>query len=120
MSGITLYAPLRMAAPKLTNGSALTFFGNGFLKQRMGTFKTNGMYSEIELEFRTLKDNVVLVGITGQTGSFVYGLYIFGGRVMFQFATSQGNNNAIVTSKYVHIHYTSIIVALEPPYKSIE
>ena len=97
--GVRLYAPFKTAAPKLTNGSSITLFGSGFLKQRMGAFQVNGMYSEIELEFRTLKDNVVIIGVTGKTGSFVYGLYLFGGRMMFQFATSLGNNNAIVSTK---------------------
>lgn len=97
--GDRLYAPFKTPAPKLTNGSSITLFGSGYLKQRMGAFQVSGMYSEIELEFRTLKDNVVIIGVTGKTGSFVYGLYLFGGRMMFQFATSEGNNNAIVSTK---------------------
>ena len=97
--GVRLYAPYKIPAPKLTNGSSITLFGSGYLKQRMGAFQVSGMYSEIQLEFRTLKDNVVIIGVTGKTGSFVYGLYLFGGRMMFQFATSEGNNNAIVSTK---------------------
>ena len=68
--------------------------------RRVGLFQVSGMYSEVQLDFRCLVDNVVIFGVTGKTGSFVYGLYIFGGRLMFQFATSLGNNNAIVTARY--------------------
>lgn len=53
----------------------------------------------MQLEFRTLKDNVIIFGVTGQSGSFIYGLYVYGGKLMFQFATSLGNNIAIITDR---------------------
>lgn len=100
-SGIRLYAAPKSPSPKTANGTVISFYGNGYLKQRVGMFQVSGMYSEVRLDFRCLMDNVVIFGVTGKTGSFVYGLYIFGGRLMFQFATSLGNNNAIVTTRYL-------------------
>ncbi|XP_057303936.1 laminin subunit alpha-1-like isoform X1 [Hydractinia symbiolongicarpus] len=97
-SGQTIYANYRFRLPPASNGSAVTFFGNGYIRQRVGTFLVSNSFSSVQLEFRTLKDNIVIFGVTGQTGSFIYGLYIFGGKLMFQFATSLGSNIAIITN----------------------
>ena len=98
-SGARLYAKYHLTLPPKTNGSAVTLYGNGFIKHKVGSFSVNSQFSAVQLEFRTLKNNVVIFGVTGETGSFIYGLYIFGGKLMFQFATSLRNNISVVTTR---------------------
>ena len=75
-------------------------FGNGFIKHDLGGFSTSSQFSALELEFRTLSDNVVVFGVTGSEGIFVYSLLVASGKLMFQFATSLGNNIALITTRY--------------------
>lgn len=98
-SGTISYANYRYRLPPKTAGNAVTLFGNGFIRQKVGTFSVSNQQSSVQLEFRTLKDNVIIFGVTGQSGSFIYGLYVYGGKLMFQFATSLGNNIAIITDR---------------------
>jgi len=102
LSGSIAYANYRYKLPPKTDGNSVTLFGNGFIRHKVGLFAVNNDQSKVELEFRTLKDNVVIFGVTGQSGSFIYGLYIFGGKLMFQFATGLGNNIAIITDRNLY------------------
>ena len=86
-----------------SNGRLVTLFGTGYIKHSIGSFMVNKDYSSLKLEFRTLKDNVIIFGVVGVSGNFVYGLYIVGGKLMFQFATSLGNDIAILTTRFVII-----------------
>ena len=97
--GVRTFATYRNPLPKTANGSTVTLFGNGFIKHKVGEFSSSRQFSAIELEFRTLKDNVVIFGVTGASGNFVYSLFISGGKLMFQFATSLGNNIALITTR---------------------
>lgn len=101
--GVRLYAEYKNSVPKTANGSTVTLFGSGYIKHKVGEFSISSQNSAVELEFRTLKDNIVIFGVTGSSGSFVYSLFISGGKLMFQFATSLGNNIALITTRFVRI-----------------
>ena len=52
--GVLLYAPFKTPMPKLTDGSRVTLFGTGFIKQRMGAFQVSGscfIYCSSLIEF---------------------------------------------------------------------
>ena len=97
--GSRYYAETRYGFRPTIDGTWISLFGNGILRHRVGSFQVNADHSELQLEFRTLKDNVVIFGITDRSASFIYGLYISAGRLMFQFATGLGNNEAIITTR---------------------
>ncbi|XP_065671411.1 laminin subunit alpha-1 isoform X3 [Hydra vulgaris] len=100
-TGVMSYANYRYKLVT-TNGSYVTLFGTGYIKHNVGGFMVNRDYSSIKLEFRTLRDNVVIFGVVGVSGNFVYGLYIFGGRLMFSFATSLGNDIAVLSTRNIY------------------
>eukprot|EP00794_Sanderia_malayensis_P010016 gene10016-11039_t len=98
-TGQITYAETRYGFRPTIDGTWISFYGNGFLRQNVGTFKINSEYSEIQLEFRTLRDNTVIFGVTDASGSFVYGLYLVNGKLLFQFATGVGQNAALITAR---------------------
>ena len=81
----------------------MSMFGNGFIRHGVGSFQINAAYSEVQLEIRTLKSNAVILGVTNFSGSFIYALYIIGGKLLFQFASGVGQNAALVTQRYVKL-----------------
>ena len=102
-SGTLFYASTRYGFKPTTAATWISFFGNGIVRQSIGGFQINSAYSEVQLEFRTIRDNSVLLGVTDTTGSFVYGLYLRNGKLLFQFAAGVGQNAALITNRYYKV-----------------
>ena len=92
----------------VVTGNWISLFGNGFLRHSIGNFQIQSASSEIQLDFRSLKDNTVILGVTDSTGGLVYGLYLVGGKLLFQFSTGVGQNSALITNRYVCIDFLTI------------
>ena len=65
----------------------------------MGTFSSSSQYAVIQLEFRTFRDNAIILAASGTDARMVYGLYISNGRLIFQYGTTVGNDVALVTDQ---------------------
>lgn len=99
-SGSPRYAMTRYGFRPTISGTWVSLFGNGYVRHGVGSFKIDAAYSEIRLEFRTLTTNAVILGVTNFAGSFVYALYIVGGKILFQFSSGVGQNAALMTKRY--------------------
>ena len=92
----------------VVTGNWISLFGNGFLRHSIGNFQINSASSEIQIDFRSLKDNTVILGVTDSTGGLVYGLYLVGGKLLFQFSSGVGQNSALITNRYASIDFLTI------------
>ena len=102
-SGTPKYSATRYGFRATTAGTWVSLFGNGFIRHGVGSFKVDAAYSVAQLEFRTLRSDAVVFGVTNFTGSFVYALYIVGGKLLFQFSSGVGQNAALMTQRFVNI-----------------
>ena len=104
-SGSPSFAATRYGFRPTISGTWISFFGNGALQLRTGPLQINADYSAVQLEFRTLRDNVVVFGVTNIAGSFVYALYLIGGKLLFQFSSGVGQNAALITQRYTDFYW---------------
>ncbi|XP_065060169.1 laminin subunit alpha-1-like [Rhopilema esculentum] len=101
--GSPSFAATRYGFRPTISGTWISFFGNGALQLRTGPLQINADYSAVQLEFRTLRDNVVVLGVTNIAGSFVYALYLIGGKLLFQFSSGVGQNAALITQRNTYV-----------------
>ena len=99
-SGTPKYSATRYGFRATATGTWVSLFGNGFIRHGIGGFKIDAAYSQAQIEFRTLRKDAVILGVTNSTGSFVYALYIIAGKLIFQFSAGVGQNAALMTQRF--------------------
>ncbi|XP_068741417.1 laminin subunit alpha-like isoform X2 [Montipora capricornis] len=88
-SGV-LYAAPRYKRPFYpTNGKTVSFFGNGYLQHALGQFNGSLGFTAVELDFRTLHQNGIIMAISGDQGRYHFVIYIQNGQVNFYFEPDQ-------------------------------
>ena len=103
-SGSPKYSTTRYGFRAAITGTGVSLFGNGFIRHGVGSFKIDAAYSQAQFEFRTLRSDAVILGVTNSSGSFIYALYIIGGKLLFQFSSGVGQNAALMTQRFASIN----------------
>ena len=73
------------------NGKAISFHGNGYIQHALGPFNNSMGYTEVEVEFRTLHQNGIIMAVSNKQQKYVFVIYLQHGRVYFYFQTGQSD-----------------------------
>lgn len=76
-----------------SNGNAASFHGNGYIQHALGQFNSSWGYTAVEVDFRTLQQNGIIMAVSSEQQKYVFVIYLQDGHVNFYFAP--GENDAI-------------------------
>ena len=109
-SGV-LYAAPRYKRPFYpTNGKTVSFFGNGYLQHALGQFNGSLGFTAVELDFRTLHQNGIIMAISGDQGRYHFVIYIQNGQVNFYFEPDQDDGIILKSTGYSMLIFCTMIV----------
>ena len=98
--GGTLYAVPRYKANFYpANGKAASFFGNGFIQHAPGQFNTSSGYTAVELDFRTLHQNGIIMAVSNDQQRYIFVIYLHNGQVNFYFETGENDGITLTSSE---------------------
>ena len=94
-----LASPRYMGVFYRANGMAASFHGDGFLQHAMGQFNTSLGNTAVELEFRTLFQNGIIMAVTGENKRYVFVIFLQNGQVHFYFELGQVDSITLTTTR---------------------
>lgn len=98
--GSTLYAvPRYKASFYPANGKAASFYGNGFVQHALGQFNISFGYTEVEVDFRTLHQNGIIMAVSNEQQRYIFVLYLQNGYVKFYFEPGENDGVPLTTSR---------------------
>jgi len=75
-----------------SNGNAASFHGNGYIQHALGQFKSSLGYIAVQVDFRTLKQNGIIMAVSNEEQRYVFVIYLQDGRVHFYFEHGQNDD----------------------------
>ena len=98
--GSTLYAvPRYKAGFYPANGKAASFYGNGFIQHALGQFNISSGYTQMEVDFRTLHQNGIIIAVSNEEQRYIFVLYLHNGYVNFYFEPGEDDGILLTTSR---------------------
>ena len=98
--GSTLYAAPRYKAGFFpANGKAASFYGIGFIQHALGQFDISSGYTQMEVDFRTLHQNGIIMAISNEQQRYIFVLYLHNGYVNFYFEPGEDDGILLTTSR---------------------
>lgn len=92
------------------DGKAVSFYGNGFLQHAVGQFNVSSGYASVELDFRTLHQNGIIMAISSEEQRYVLVLYLHNGQVKYFFELGENDGITMTSSGWVgHPNYRIIL-----------
>ena len=98
--GGTLYAfPRYKVIFYPANGKAVSFYGNGFIQHALGQFDISSEYTAVELDFRTLHQNGIIMAVSNEQQIYIFVIYLHNGRVNFYFDPGPNDGITLTSSR---------------------
>lgn len=98
--GVPRYAVPRYKAGFFpANGKAASFYGNDFIQHALGEFNISSGYTKLEVDFRTLHQNGIIMAVSNEQQRYIFVLYLHDGYVKFYFEPEEDDGIALTTSR---------------------
>ena len=81
------------------SGKAVSFYGNGFIQHAVGEFNLSSGYAAVEVDFRTLHQNGIIMAVSNEEQRYVLVLYLHDGKVNFYFELGENDGITLTSSK---------------------
>lgn len=95
-----LYAPLRYKTLFYpADGKAASFYGNGYIQHAPGQFNSSLGFAAVELDFRTLQQNGIIIAILNKQQRYHFVIYLHNGHVNFYFQPDQNNGITLQSTR---------------------